>query len=450
MATTPQTDAAPESHLPTWAKVTIAILGVLVPILTLSVAYLAYRIQSLEFDLTVGQDRTQRIELFRGYLESAEKFFCEQQSKGVQIGTKAYVDRAAKLEPQIRADLTPLDYIALSSVGSYFWPHELSHRYATQALDYATKSNDRVAQYAAYLLLGHIEFLQFKKSGETKHLTGGRQNFSRAKDIVTASDSMEDRHLTIQLYLSWYQSELYVGRKDDSDELLKSAKHLVQELPDDRRASVYVLDGLAQHIANGYPPKLPCPSQITMAPVVQQQASIGETQEYILQGKEPTVSDNAVIEKLNGQLEDVVNALSLIGSTLKEQGQQKPENADNGHFNIQDAPPAIITPSTLEPPPTTPLATEPPKPTEELRWIKVVNGTNSPVRISINGGTAGPIPPQTIGRMQVKYGPLTIGQIGKSPLTTWEPRFLFVKSDGSRAIPVFVITSCCAEFQSRE
>jgi hypothetical protein len=163
--------------------------------------------------------------------------FTAKRRLAVQPGQlKILLDRAAQMEPNIADHLQPGEYATLASVGSIVWPYDRAHMYAEKALSLGKATDDPLEQYAACLILGHIDFLRYRDTKAQNLLEEAREQFRAGSDLVDGDESPNNLHLVGQLYKVWGLHERYAGHKDDGEKVLDLAREAWGKLPQKRES----------------------------------------------------------------------------------------------------------------------------------------------------------------------------------------------------------------------
>ena len=409
---------------------------------------LSVAVASCQYIVDSKRDIRERTFQFHDLVMKADEMYCQTEATGVQVRTRVFIDRAAKLEPDIKDELIPLDYMILASVGSSFWPYDRAHAYGLRALHLGIQDDDRIEKYAAELVLGHIDFMQFHASKMPAFHDEARQHFKQAEQLVTYDTSYQNLHFAGQLYLLWAQHELFAGNSAASDELFKTTESVFRSLPQNS-SSVYRIAFAKKSVEDGIPPRLPCPSQITVSPPLRDNPSLAETQMRESTNDDPPIvpqPDLAEDSKLNDRISKIEGNLESLDNKFNDQVS----SLRNLIVNKQEANERVPEKPNPQPPDTPPHnGNVPPVPsppsTDSLDCsFKIFNNSNYYIRPIINGVNNAKynIPPGEVVEFNCGCNDwLRLTHRHNGYQTSWPPS-VFWKIDGSQAVPLIEMTTC--------
>ena len=221
----------------------------------------------LDYSLKAAQDHRHKSNQFHDLVREAELKYCETVEEGVPVQIKLVTDRAAKLEPEIRDDVVALEYITLASVGSTVWSHDRAHQYGELGLKLGISTGEPIEQYAANLLLGHIDFLRYRETEDKAFQSEARAHFRDADKLVSVENSRRMLHFAGQLYVLWGSHEMLSGEEEEAAIQLQRARDVWGKLPQ-KKARLDRIDYEERRARNGNGPRLPCPSLLTVSPPI--------------------------------------------------------------------------------------------------------------------------------------------------------------------------------------
>lgn len=395
-----------------------AVAGIAV-ILTLCVYFLIY-------SLDTSRDIRERKVRFDELVAQAEKLYCQNATGGAPVNIKIPLDRAADLETGIKDELVALDYLTLASVGANFWSHDKAHSYGMDGLRLAELTGDPIDIYSANLILGHIDFIEYRETKNEAYLHEARSHFQRAKEWLGNYPRAFQRHyFEGQLYLLWGTHEIYAGNREEGDRVIQLAAAAWQQLPQ-QSERLNRIGYAIQKLKQGIPPKLPCPSQIAVSPPyvekVQPSEELVETTQsspVLLEiGKGDSQqreggSGNSLSERV-GALEREVQ--SFVGSIPKRENRQS-SDSESAQDSSQGESSCVFT---------------------------VINNTNFEVWLYINGFDRDDfkLPAGSKRRFSVPCGKLTLYRREDSTTASWTAS-IFRNAEGRPVEPVIEISDCC-------
>jgi hypothetical protein len=443
----------------------IALIGALIASIGLIIAFLTWQ-------LSTTQDARERNFKFHEVTLEAEHLYCLTIDSGVRANVKILIDQAVNLEPGINDQLSPLNYITLAAIGSLVLSHDQAHEYGQRGLELAQNSSkNTIDEYAANLVLGHIDFLRYDRSADPLCLEEGRTHFRQALNLVSDSDSNQDLHFVGQVCLIWAVNEVFFVDHDAGAKPLQLARNAWGKLPQ-RDGRLKFIDAQIEDTEKGVQPRLPCPSLIAVSPPLFAAAIDTDSQDNggiipLLDratGNDVTFEFDKRFDSLASELNELKAAndqlakqVVYLASRLPADNASPPStvppmtpsnDGDGGEVkpNLPAdglSPPLIPIPESQRP---APHPGQNPPGRDRVRYaFTIFNRTYDDVRLSINDRTHAAWVAPAGGKRSFNLrgnSSLRISRQDTGETKTWK-QSIFWRQDGSQRHPVFIITSCC-------
>lgn len=394
-------------------------------------------------------DRGRRQDEYRKDLHTslveAEELYCGTEPNGVTFQLKTLVERAAAAEPNV-ADATPMQYLALASVGSKVLSHDRACKFAEEGLRRAEGSAEELEKYALNLVSGHINVLQFQDTSNPAFLSKARERFRTAIDLVDHGDSKKGKYFVGQAYLVWATHELATENEGEAELRLEESRRAWSNLPQQESLLNRIGDTIAD-VRRSKRPFTPCPSMLTVSPPLYSSITVASDRRPELANDDSTPTESrseAAVERLSEELKSFAQTTDQRFDELRSLFVKKP--LEEGNLE----PPELQRHDMLEPPLTPPAPKTAPnwppayQPRPGQNSFVLYNRTAYPIRPIINGHqlAAWELGPNEWSIFSIQVGELRLQR--SAVQTPWElASTAFFGPDGKPVSRIIEITDCC-------